>query len=157
MKLNLGCGKDIMDGYINIDTVDLHSGDKRLFPHDLRQPLPFDDNSAEEILALDILEHLPWWKVPEILKDWVRVLLPHKLLVIKTNDLTEIMRLMKSGEWSWEKGIRRIYSGEEGFYDMHRSAVDTEQLIKYASELNLKVAEKFIENGNVTMIFVKKI
>lgn len=56
MKLNLGCGKDIREGYINVDMRPLPGVN---CVHDLNKyPWPFEDNSAEEILALDIMEHL---------------------------------------------------------------------------------------------------
>jgi predicted SAM-dependent methyltransferase len=55
MKLNLGCGKDIKPGYINLDIVDY--GDNQI--HDINSiPYPFKDNSFEEIYASHVLEHL---------------------------------------------------------------------------------------------------
>ncbi len=54
-KLNLGCGKKILDDYINLDVVD-YGGN---MIHDLNSfPYPFDDNTFDEILASHILEHL---------------------------------------------------------------------------------------------------
>lgn len=55
MKLNLGCGKDIKPGYINLDIVDY--GGNQI--HDInRFPYPFKDNTFEEIYASHVLEHL---------------------------------------------------------------------------------------------------
>ena len=55
MKLNLGCGKTFLDGYINLDIVD-YGGNKI---HDFNSfPYPFDDNTFDEILASHVLEHL---------------------------------------------------------------------------------------------------
>ena len=55
-KLNLGAGKDIRDGYVNHDIADLLGID---VVHDLNEyPWPWDENQFEEILALDILEHI---------------------------------------------------------------------------------------------------
>ena len=55
-KLNLGCGKDIREGYLNVD----YYKDKGVdLQHDLNDyPYPFKDNQFQEILLLDILEHL---------------------------------------------------------------------------------------------------
>lgn len=54
-KLNLGCGKDLKEGYINIDAVD-YGGN---LIHDLNFfPYPFDDNTFDEIYCSHILEHL---------------------------------------------------------------------------------------------------
>jgi predicted SAM-dependent methyltransferase len=52
-KLHLGCGRRMIDGFINIDTIP--GCDLRL---DLdRERLPFDDNSVDCIYAFHFLEH----------------------------------------------------------------------------------------------------
>ena len=73
MKLNLGCGNKIYDGYVNVDKFDLYNVDIK---HDLEQfPYPFDDNSVEEIILSHVLEHIG--KDPEIfikiLKEFYRI------------------------------------------------------------------------------------
>lgn len=65
MKLNLGCGRDMREGWINID----HPSVESLLPThgtefvacDLDQPslvLPFEDNTFSVIDAIHILEHV---------------------------------------------------------------------------------------------------
>ncbi len=70
-KLNLGCGKDIKEGWINLDIGDVPGVD---VSHDIEKlPLPFPDNSFDEILCNDIMEHI--WYIP-VLKDIHRILAP---------------------------------------------------------------------------------
>ena len=48
LKLNLGCGSKILDGYKNIDKFDYYKPD---IVHDLElTPYPFEKNSVDEIL-----------------------------------------------------------------------------------------------------------
>jgi ubiquinone/menaquinone biosynthesis C-methylase UbiE len=70
-KLHLGCGEEIKEGWVNLDIVDLPGVD---IVHDLTKlPLPFEDNSFDEILCKFILEHVDW---PPLLKEINRILAP---------------------------------------------------------------------------------
>ena len=77
MKLNIGCGKDVQEGYINID---LNSDDRRVLKLDLCKPLPFDTNSIDAILAIKVFEHLLNYQ--DTFNECMRVLKPNGLLVI---------------------------------------------------------------------------
>ncbi len=56
MKLNLGCGSKIYDGYVNVDKFDIYNIDLK---HDLEKfPYPFKDDSVEEIILSHVLEHI---------------------------------------------------------------------------------------------------
>jgi SAM-dependent methyltransferase len=78
-KLNLGCGEDKKDGYINVDWSPLPKPD---VVHDLNVlPYPFTDNSIDLIEAFHVLEHLD--KPFAIMKEFHRILKVGGVLHVK--------------------------------------------------------------------------
>jgi len=56
IKLNLGCGFQKLEGFVNVDISDISEPDVK---HDLMQfPWPFETGSVDHIVAKDILEHV---------------------------------------------------------------------------------------------------
>ena len=72
-KINLGCGKDYIDDWVNVDFYDDSTCDIK---HDLEVfPWPWEDNSVSEIRIIHTLDHLGAdWKVYiKILQEMYRV------------------------------------------------------------------------------------
>jgi ubiquinone/menaquinone biosynthesis C-methylase UbiE len=72
LKLNLGCGRKYLPDYVNCDVspnvkADQHF-DLEVFPY------PFGDNTADEILMDNVLEHLE--DVPKVMAELHRILRP---------------------------------------------------------------------------------
>ena len=78
MKLNLGCGHDKLEGYINCDISPMVKPDMLL---DLENKLPFDDNSVDEILTSHVLEHIN--NFVQLMQEIYRVSKPGTLIKIK--------------------------------------------------------------------------
>jgi len=82
-KLNLGCGNDIKKDYINLDKYPLDGVD---IIHDIEQiPLPFDDDTFEQILCNDILEHVDY---PRLIIELYRILKKEGILEIRVPHFT---------------------------------------------------------------------
>ena len=78
MKLNLGCGKDVLYGY---DNYDINPIDKRVRYIDLEERLPFKDNYANEIRLLSVLEHIN--NRLQLIKECERVLCGNGRLLVR--------------------------------------------------------------------------
>ena len=73
MKLNLGCGKDYIDEWVNVDFYDDTKCD---VIHNLEEfPWPWENDSVSEIRIIHTLEHLGAdWKVYiKILQEMYRI------------------------------------------------------------------------------------
>lgn len=87
VKLNLGCGDKILPGYVNVDVAETRAGKRPDVLCDLHHLAPFEDNSADEILSVHVVEHFWRWEVVDVLKEWVRVLKPGGLMVLECPNL----------------------------------------------------------------------
>jgi SAM-dependent methyltransferase len=95
MKLNLGCGQDILEGFINVDVIKGGGVDK---VWDLNKfPYPFKNDTFEFIKAINVLEHLnnPVRVIEELHriskpKGVVEIVVPHYSGQIAWSDPTHI-------------------------------------------------------------------
>ena len=82
-KLNLGCGSDIREGWVNLDIAALDGVD---VVHNVNElPLPFENEEFDYILAQDILEHLEY--IP-LLEDLHRIMKPGAIIEIRVPHFT---------------------------------------------------------------------
>lgn len=77
-RLNVGCGLDIREGWVNLDSVDY--GGNQLC--DLNQyPWPFPDNHFDEVYASHILEHMGNFNA--VVNELWRVCRPGAIITVK--------------------------------------------------------------------------
>lgn len=82
-RLNLGCGRDIRPGYVNLDSARLPGVQ---VVHDLQDlPLPFENERFVEIVCKDVLEHLDY--IP-VLRELHRILCPGGRLAVEAPHFT---------------------------------------------------------------------
>ena len=82
LRLHLGCGPKIKDGWLNIDSS--FQADITL---DVREPLPFLENSCSIIYSEHLLEHLDYpGQASSFLKECYRVLEPGGLFSVAVPD-----------------------------------------------------------------------
>jgi predicted SAM-dependent methyltransferase len=87
--LNIGCGTDYKDGWINIDNNSDNNIEKLDLNWDLRNPLPYKRNSVDFIFNEHFVEHLTVEEAQVIIKDLMRVLKPGGVLRIAMPNLEE--------------------------------------------------------------------
>lgn len=90
LKLNLGCGRKILPGYVNVDFQNKWAKVKPDLECDIRR-LPYGDDSVDEVMAIHVIEHFYLWEVPDILEEWHRVLKPGGNIVLECPCLNKIL------------------------------------------------------------------
>lgn len=78
-KLNLGCGQCKLEGYLNVDI------DEELKPDeivDITRPLPYADETFEEVIFFHTIEHITKQFHPTIFSEVRRVLKPNGKFIL---------------------------------------------------------------------------
>ena len=89
MRYNLGCGNDIEQGYINVDTRNADGVD---LVHDISLGMPCGEGDADEIFAQDILEHFSFRVTETMLCQWFRALKPGGTLTVQVPNIDKHIR-----------------------------------------------------------------
>lgn len=87
LKLNLGCGDKLLDGYVNIDYASTRRGIKPDIELDIRDLTDFMADTIDEILSVHVVEHFYRWEVNQILRNWLRVLRPGGKIILECPNL----------------------------------------------------------------------
>lgn len=86
LKLNLGCGDNVIIGYENIDIKPV-SKDVRLGDFKNLNQLNIKDGTVDTILAHNIIRYLRMQELPNILTHWISKMAPQGLLTISDIDV----------------------------------------------------------------------
>jgi SAM-dependent methyltransferase len=154
MRLNLCCGDDVRDGYINIDirktrpnvlVVDLEK--------DLLSFIPND--SVEEAVARDCIEHISWRRVEDLLKDIRRVLKCGGKLYVQVPDLEAIAKKVimnpdfKYGDLEGWKAISFwVYGAQDHEYNYHKSGFTIPTLKKLLESVGFGIIDIRNDGGS---------
>jgi ubiquinone/menaquinone biosynthesis C-methylase UbiE len=101
MRINLGAGDKYWPGFVNCDAYS--DVDVRCEAY----PMPFATDSADELWAIHLLEHLHRKDVGAALTEWFRVLKQGGRLVLELPSLDKIAQLIVLGE----KNLRMTVMG----------------------------------------------
>lgn len=124
-KLNLGCGGDLREGYVNVDIMPING---LVLRADVRS-LPFlPSKAAEEILAYDVLEHFPFSQTKAVLQEWIRLLKVGGKIVVRVPDMPKIFRKMLDGDLPVFEAQRLLYGGQEYLFNFHNAGFTADYL-----------------------------
>lgn len=128
LRLNAGCGKNKIKGFLSIDGNFLARPD---LVYDLRVKLPFKENSAEIIYASNIFEHFYHDELSSTLKEFYRIIKVGGVLRIVVPDLEKAVDAYLNKNYNFYSDFPRSFKSIGGrfanliFCDgQHRTAFD---------------------------------
>jgi len=86
-RLHFGCGRNLMEGWVNIDSGDWPG----VMRFDLTQPLPWAAETIEFAYSEHYLEHLDLAEGLSFLREVVRILMPGGVFRLSTPDLSKLL------------------------------------------------------------------
>lgn len=122
INLNIGCGKKLWPGFVNIDFPGNWSGQKPDIECDVRK-LSLPDDYADSAWAIHVIEHIQRWETEDTLKEWRRVLKPGGRLVLELPCLDRVIKfffkaLEEKKEINDQLTMWRLY-GDPSYKDEH--------------------------------------
>lgn len=157
-QLNVGCGFDIREGYINVDMNDFHSPDVVADIVDLDG---FPDGQFDEVFAKDVLEHFLWRMTPVALRSWNRVLRIGGRLVVTTSYLPGLAQRIFSPGYMTDLRTQHItlvnlFSSQGYPGDAHYTAFTERQLRFHAANAGFAVDQvELLDGWLIRMTMVK--
>jgi SAM-dependent methyltransferase len=150
-KIYLGSGEDHRDGYIHVDYLDLPNTD---IVHNLIfTPYPFEDNSVDEVIAIDVVEHLPShdpnWQpmIVVFMEEMHRIMKPGAMLFIQTPGYRAAFGFT-------DPTHTRVFTVDTfSFFDPDTAFGSKNS---YYSKAKFKVESKELENGNLQIWCIKR-
>ena len=122
MKLNIGAGDSVLDGFTPVDR--LHGQEA--------YPLPHETGSVEEVYASHVLEHFPHSETMAVIAEWVRVLKPGGRIRIAVPSLNWIIDAFQKGVTD-QPLLQFLMGGQTDANDFHKAAFD-EAGLRWAME-----------------------
>lgn len=141
MKLNLGCAKDVKDGWVNVDMYYQHPDvlNKNILD------LEYEEASIEAIHAHDIIEHLPYSAAIQNLQKWLKWLKKDGELSLQTTNFDKIFEAYQSNVWTLNNLNHMLFAGvnytDVGSQDcdFHKSVYSKDWLVKILGEMGYHI------------------
>jgi len=87
--LHLGCGGNVLPGWIN---TDLYPARRPIIPVDCTKRLPFGDDTFYRVYSEHMIEHIPFAAARQLLAECRRVIRPGGAIRIATPNLVQVCR-----------------------------------------------------------------
>jgi predicted SAM-dependent methyltransferase len=157
-RLNLGCGYDLRQGYLNIDIHAFHDPNLVADITDLHM-LP--EQAYREIMAQDVLEHLPRTATVAVLREWNRLLVIGGTMHLRLPSVIDLAALLKAPENQsierQEMLVQCLFGTQAYTEDTHYTTFTEPLLRHYLDEAGFEVAQWGMRDGWLFEVDARKV
>lgn len=149
IKINLGCGNDIKEGYINLDARKTHPS---VVVGDVTNISQYPNNHFDEILAKDIYEHVTFRQSKSLLSHWVSKLKPGGKITIITPCIRDIIKGFQKYDNDismLEHYINKLFGGQGYKENFHFTTGHPLLMERYLREAGIKGEIEIHESQDV--------
>lgn len=105
MRINFACGRQVLDGFYNIDAVEHSKAERppellfelRFADGKLVEQIPLADGCATELHAMHVTEHFYRYDVDAVIEEWKRLLQVGGRLVLELPNIEAAARNLLAG------------------------------------------------------------
>ena len=139
-KLNLGCGADIRQGFINVDCREVEGVD---LVADVGNLEPIEN--VGYILAYDIIEHFPQAETKDVLQGWIDLLPSGGTLDLRCPDVIYGSKILPENVF-----IELLYGSQDYPENYHKAGFTLLSMKKLLRSLRMKIdSAKNTSDGNL--------
>ena len=139
MKLNLGCGNEILPEFINIDSRNISGVDK---VSDIRNLSWVKDASCKLVRMSHVIEHFKENEVISILKECFRILENYGIIEIYCPNAEKIAKDYIESKIPCKEFSRLLFGNQEYEENLHRLAIDRKRLDNMVMEVGFEIIGK---------------
>lgn len=137
MKLNLGCGGDIREGWVNIDLFVDIPGVTKADICDLQLP----PDSVDYIIAQDVIEHISHRRVKDVFRSWVKLLAQKGQIEIRCPDSEAQCRALLNKTWDSAVFSYMMFGAQDHTGNEHRCGWTQRDLLDLYQNNGLRVLQ----------------
>jgi hypothetical protein len=128
IKLEIGSGPYPRKGYIHLD---INEDCEHVEIVSAANEIPLHEETVSELIAVNILEHVEWIEVENVLKEWGRVLATNGTLLIHVPDMDWLLKFLpdETGEWKKAAGNQPFNAAVDKWQYMNHYIMSTD--VKY--------------------------
>jgi len=155
LLLHLGSQQLILEGFHNLDAQPKSINEIKADVSNL----PYNNESADLIYAINLLQVFNHRKTKKVLDEWARVLKKGGLLILTIPNMKHILKLYQDNQISWETTNLFLFGKQQDNYDYYYNGFDKDSIIDHLTKSGFQILEiqELIEEtlNNMPIIYLR--